>query len=59
MPVCSSILITNFAKKTTKDGILLKLEHPSIGGEESVDNIELQEDNKYAIVSLANPKGKA
>ena len=58
MPVCKSVLITNFAEKTTKDGIMLKLEHPSIGGEDSVENIDLQEDNKYAVVHLENPDGK-
>ena len=58
MPVCNSVLITNFAEKTTKDGIMLKLEHPSIGGEDSVENIDLQENNKYAVVHLENPDGK-
>ena len=57
LPLCTSILITNFSEKTTEDGITIKLEHPSVGEPDCVKNVDFKERNNYAIVYFETPEG--
>ena len=56
-PICHSVLMTGFNKKTTKNAIELKYENPKYGGGEILDIVYQQEEGK-AVLSFLDPNSE-
>ena len=58
VPPCKTVGISNLSNRTTKDGIKLKLEHPSCGGPGIVRDVKFKGGRNTTVVVFHKTEGK-
>ena len=59
VPPCKTIGVSNLSNRTTRDGLKLKLEHPSCGGPGIVRNVKFKGGHNTTVVQFYKAEGKS